>query len=100
MDINNDVPYDYEEGNRVNASSQKLYKKQNIQAEAKALSKGQGKSMVGAGPSGARSQAEGSEGTGVSTNFRNANNSWENSWGFQSDGEGNTNKFGNKWGQD
>lgn len=42
--------------------------------------------LVGAGPSGARSQAEGTRGTGVSTNYTNANNQWENSWGFKSDG--------------
>lgn len=42
--------------------------------------------MVGAGPKGGRSQAEGTKQTGVSTNYKNDNSSWENTWGYASDG--------------
>lgn len=100
MEIHDEIPYEEQEDRNVNAFSKKLYQKQNIDAQAKGFSKGKGMSMVGAGPSGSHSQAEGTHGTGVSTNFKNANNQWEDSWGFQSDGTGNVNKFGKKWGQE
>lgn len=66
-------------------------------ANGKAFSKGKGMSLVNAGPKGSNAMAEGSEQTGVSTNFDNSNMSFEDSWGFMHDGKGNSETFGKKW---
>lgn len=61
MDIDDKVPIEGYENQPTKASQQKLMQKQNVESTATAFSKGKGQSMVGAGPKGGRSQAEGTE---------------------------------------
>ena len=71
--------------------------KSKVNAEAKAFSQGKGQSMASAGPKGSRSMAKGTKGSGSMTNYQAMNDGWEDSWGFASDGAGNTKKYGKKW---
>lgn len=52
--------------------------------------------MAFAGPSGTKSFAQGTEGSGSKTGFENLSSDWEDSFGFASDGQGNQKAFSTK----